>query len=156
MKKIITLLAVFISAFAFAQQASDVKVSKASSAKFKEMYPAAKGVTWSKDDQGRMVAHFQENNKNRWITIDEKNNWTNSLMEIDRSELPGDANDRLNQYFSDRTFAKTYKFIDETGRVFYEQDMETGEYVTGIIYDSNGVDFNKTSRLKNERPTRIQ
>ena len=37
-----------------------------------------------------------------------------------------------------------------------EQDMETGDYVTGIIYDSNGVDFNKTSRLKDERPTRIQ
>ena len=83
MKKIITLIALFISVNVVAQQPAPakVKVSKASMNKFKAMYPNAANVEWSLDENEKYVAHFTEYSKNRWITIDEKNNWTNSLFE---------------------------------------------------------------------------
>ena len=156
MKKIITLLAVFISASAFAQQPAQVKVSKTSKNKLEKMYPNAREVSWTKDDQGRYVAHFTEYSKNRWITIDEKNGWSNSLLEVEKADLPAAAITQLDQYYSDTKFIHFYKFIDETGRVFYEADRALGGYESGPIFDSDGIAVSKAARPLGERPTRIQ
>src|SRR5580765_3003104 len=106
MKKIITLVALFISVTVVAQQPAPdkVKVSKVSMNKFKAMYPQAANVNWTQDEQGRYIAHFTENNKNRWITIDEKNDWTNSLFEIDKSELPPSAITQIDQWYDNTSF----------------------------------------------------
>jgi len=138
------------------QAPAPVKVSKVSMNKFKTMYPNAANVDWSMDENGRYVAHFTENNKNRWITIDEKNNWTNSLFEIEKSDLPQSAIDQINQWYDKVTFVKFYKFIDETGAIHYEADHEAGDMVSGPVFDKDGNAFNKAARPKDQRPTRIQ
>lgn len=158
MKKIITLIALFISVTVVAQQPATekIKVSKASMSKFKTMYPSAANVDWSKDETGRYVAHYAENGKNRWITIDEKNNWTNSLFEVEKSDLPANAISQIDQWYDNATFVVFYKFIDETGAIHYEADHEAGEMVSGPIFDKDGNAFNKAARPKGERPMRIQ
>ena len=158
MKKIITLIALFISVTVVAQQAAPekVKVSKASMNKFKSMYPQAANVNWSVDASGRYVAQYSENNKNRWITIDEKNDMTNSLFEIDKSELPPSAIAQLDQWYDNASFVHYYKFIDEAGAIHYEADHEAGEMVSGPIFDKDGNATNKAARPKGERPMRIQ
>ncbi|CAN5591631.1 hypothetical protein BH11BAC1_BH11BAC1_18900 [soil metagenome] len=158
MKKIITLIALFISAAVVAQQPAPdkVKVSKVSMNKFKALYPAATNVDWSQDDQGRYIAHYAEYNHQRWITIDEKNNWTNSLFEVEKSDLPANAISQIDQWYDGVTFVKFYKFIDETGVVHFEADHEAGEMVSGPIFDKDGNAFNKAARPKDERPLRIQ
>ncbi len=158
MKKIITLIALIISVSAYAQQPAAVKlkVSKASMNKFKSMYPAATNVEWSKDDMGRYVAHYTEYSKNRWITIDEKNDWTNSLFEIEKSDLPPSAISQIDQWYDNVTFVHFYKFIDEAGALHYEADHEAGEMVSGPIFDKDGNAYNKAARPKGERPMRVQ
>ena len=158
MKKIITLIALFISASVIAQQPAPakVKVSKTSLNKFKSMYPNATNVDWSQDEQGRYVAHYTEYSKNRWITIDEKNDWTNSLFEIEKNELPPAAISQIDQWYDNSTFVKFYKFIDETGTIHYEADHEAGEMIAGPIFDKDGIAYNKAARPKDQRPTRIQ
>src|SRR5437868_1816840 len=100
MKKIITLFALFIAIISVAQQApAPVKVSKATMNKFKTMYPNAVNVDWMMAEEGKYVAHFSENSLNRWITIDEKNNWTNSLFEIQKSDLPAPAIAQIDQWY---------------------------------------------------------
>lgn len=158
MKKIITLIALFISVTVVAQQpaADKVKVSKVSMNKFKAMYPQATNVDWTQDENGKYIAHFTENNKNRWITIDEKNDMTNSLFEIEKSELPSQASAQIDQWYDNTTFVQYYKFIDETGATYYEADHETGEMVSGPIFDKDGNATNKAARPKGQRPVRIQ
>ena len=157
MKKIITLIAMFISAAVVAQQApASVKVSKATLNKFKELYPAATNVDWSMADEGKYVAHYKENNLNRWITIDEKNNWTNSLFEINKSDLPALAISQIDQWYDNTTFVNFYKFIDEAGATHYEADHEAGDMVSGPIFDKDGNAYNKAARPKGERPVRVQ
>ena len=157
MKKIITLLAMFITVTAVAQQApATVKVSKASMKKFSSLYPSATNVTWTVDDAGRYIANFKENDKNRWITIDEKNDWTNSLLEIDKTDLPPLAITQIDQWYDNNTFVKFYKFIDEAGATHYEADRESGDVVAGVIFDKDGNATNKASRPLGERPLRVQ
>jgi len=158
MKKIITLIALFISVTVVAQQATPekVKVSKVSMNTFKAMYPNAVNVDWTQDESGRYIAHYTENNKNRWITIDEKNDWTNSLFEIEKSELPPFAISQIDQWHDDATFTSYYKFIDETGTIHYEAGHEAGEMVSGPIFDKDGNATSKFARPKGERPMRIQ
>jgi hypothetical protein len=158
MKKIITLIALFISVTVVAQQPAPakVKVSKVSMNKFKAMYPQATNVDWSQDESGRYVAHYTENNKNRWITIDEKNDWTNSLFEIEKTDLPPAAIAQLDQWYDNATFVQYYKFIDEAGAIHYEADHEAGEMVSGPIFDKDGNAYNKAARPKGERPMRVQ
>jgi|GEM_PF-6687922 len=158
MKKIITLIALFISVAVVAQQPvpAKVKVSKASMSKFKSMYPNATNVDWSQDENGRYIAHYTENSKNAWITIDEKNNWTNSLFEVDKGDLPANAVSQIDQWYDSNTFVKFYKFIDEAGAVHYEADHLSGEIMSGPIFDANGNAYNKAARPKDERPTRVQ
>ena len=158
MKKIITLVALFISVAVVAQQpaSSKVKVSKVSMNKFKALYPNAANVEWSQDESGKYIAHFSENSKNRWITIDEKNDWTNSLFEIEKSELPPTAITQIDQWYDNVSFVKFYKFIDEAGAIHYEADHEAGEMVSGPIFDKDGNATNKAARPKGERPIRIQ
>ncbi len=156
MKKIITLLALFVSVSVVAQQPAPVKVSKGSMAKFQSLYPNAQNVDWTQGENGKYIAHFVEYSKNRWITIDEKNDWSNSLLEIDRTDLPKAADNQLTQYFGDRNFLHYYKYVNEANATHFEADFETGEYLSGLIFDMNGYAFNKTSRLKNERPTRVE
>lgn len=157
MKKIITLIAMFITVAAVAQQApAPVKVSKASMNKFKSMYPGATNVDWTLDENGKYVAHYKEGDKNRWITIDEKNNWTNSLFEINKTDLPASAITQIDQWYDNVTFVKFYKFIDEAGDVHYEADHEAGEMVSGPIFDKDGNAYNKAARPKDERPVRVQ
>jgi hypothetical protein len=158
MKKIITLLALFITVAAVAQQPAPakVKVSKASMSKFKAMYPNATNVDWTQESEGKYIAHYTEYSKNRWITIDEKNNWTNSLFEINKADLPASAISQIDQWYDNVTFVQFYKFIDETGAIHYEADHEAGEMVSGPIFDKDGNAFNKAARPRGERPTRIQ
>ena len=124
--------------------------------KFKTMYPNATNVDWSKDETGRYIAHYAENSKTRWITIDEKNNWTNSLFEVEKSDLTANAIAQIDQWYDNATFVVFYKFIDETGAIHYEADHEAGEMVSGPIFDKDGNAFNKAARPKGERPMRIQ
>ena len=156
MKKIITLLAIFISAAVVAQQPATVKVSKASMNKFKTLYPNAQGVDWSAGDDGKFVAHYTENGMNRWITIDDKNDWSNSLFEIQKTDLPASAISQIDQWYGEMTFVKFYKFIDEAGAIHYEADHETNEMVSGPIFDKDGIATNKAARPKGERPLRVQ
>jgi len=158
MKKIITLISLFISVTVVAQQPAPekVKVSKVSMNKFKAMYPNAVDVDWTQDESGKFIAHFTENSKNRWITIDEKNDMTNSLFEIDKTELPPQAIAQIDQWYTTSTFVHYYKFIDETGAIHYEADREVGDMVSGPIFDQDGNAYNKAARPKGERPIRIQ
>ena len=156
MKKIITLLAVFITIAAVAQQPSaPVKVSKVTMNKFKSVYPTAANVTWTQTEDGKYVAHFKENDKNRWITFDEQNDWMNSMFEIERTDLPPAAIAALDQWYTDATFILFYKFIDETGVVHFEADRDAGEMVAGPVFDANGNAYSKAARPKGERPLRI-
>lgn len=158
MKKIITLAAMLISVAVIAQQPAPtkVKVSKGAMNKFKALYPNASNVDWSQDESGKYIAHYTEYSKNRWITIDEKNDWTNSLFEIEKTDLPANAITQLDQWYDNSTFTKFYKFIDETGAIHYEADHESGEMVSGPIFDKDGNAYNKAARPKGERPLRVQ
>jgi hypothetical protein len=158
MKKILTLIALFISAAVVAQQPIDgkVKVSKVSLNKFKALYPNAVNVDWTQDGDGKYIAHYTEYSSNRWITIDEKNDWTNSLFEIEKTDLPATAIAQIDQWYDNVTFVKFYKFIDEAGAIHYEADHEAGEMVSGPIFDKDGNAYNKAARPKDERPMRVQ
>jgi len=158
MKKIITLIVLFISVTVVAQQPATgkVKVSKVSMNKFKTMYPQATNVDWTQDENGKYIAHFTENNKNRWITIDEKNDLTNSLFEIEKSDLPPQAVSQMDQWYDNYTFTSFYKFIDEAGAVHYEAGHIVGETISGAVFVKDGNATNKFVRPASQRPIRIQ